>query len=91
MTTLQDAAQLVTESLRLGDLDEAERQMAELRRLMPSCAVPDDMRAAASIMLEARKLATTHRAHTIQALQSLIRYRHFAPEGSGDHTFEMEG
>jgi hypothetical protein len=49
------------------------------------------MRAAAATMLEARKLASVHRAHTIQALQSLIRYRHFAPEGSGNHTFEMEG
>ncbi|MCU1259626.1 MAG: hypothetical protein JWO80_2511 [Bryobacterales bacterium] len=90
MTTLQEAAQSVTESLRLGDVDEAERQMAELRRLMPSCSVPDDMRAAAATMLEARKLAIVHRAHTMQALQSLIRYRHFAPEGSGDHSFEME-
>jgi hypothetical protein len=92
MAQLQDIAQGVTDSLRSGNLDEAESRMDELRRQIPLCACEEDRRAAAAIVLEARKLARVHRAQTIQALQSLVRQRLYGAErGTGLPMFQLDG
>jgi hypothetical protein len=82
MTKLRDAAQLVADSLRSGNLEEAETYMSMLQLLIPTSECPMDRIAAVGLILEARKLVTVHRAQTIQALQSLVRYKLYAPENA---------
>jgi hypothetical protein len=92
MAKLQDTAQRVTDSLRAGNLTEAESHADQLQRQIPLCTSEEDRRAAAAIVLEARTLARVQRAQTIQALQSLVRQTLYAEErGTGVMTFEMEG
>jgi hypothetical protein len=92
MAKLQDAAQQVRDSLRCGNLDEADRHMGRLQQQIPWCTSEEDLRVAAAIVFEARTLARVHRAQTIQALQSLVRQTLYTGERwTGAVTFEIDG
>lgn len=92
MTELRRAAQQLMNSLQSGNLDEAEAHLAELQRQIPLCAREEDRRAAAEIVLEARKLARVHRAQTIQTLQLLVRESLYDTEGADTRgTFQLNG
>lgn len=92
MTTLQDSARAITDSLRAGDLDRAQTHATDLQRLVASNSAKEDRLAAIPIVLEARKLASMHRAETIQALQALIRGQLYVQDdGSLPPTFQIDG
>lgn len=92
MPKLQDTAQQVTDALLTGNLDKAETSMCELQRQIALYAPESERRAAAAIVLEARKFARIHRAQTLQTLQSLGRQKLYATDSAPEvPTFDVDG